>query len=77
MDKKTTYKKIKPGIFEKISTDDIVVDVLNLKNLEQSRDVYKDRYERLDTLIKELKKLMQTGKELVKALDDYKRPTTG
>lgn len=26
--------------------------------------------------IKELKKLMQTGKELVKALDDYKRPTT-
>ena len=26
--------------------------------------------------IKELKKLMQTGKEIVKALDDYKRPTT-
>ena len=26
--------------------------------------------------IKELKKLIQTGKELVKALDDYKRPTT-
>ena len=27
--------------------------------------------------IKELKKLIQVGKELVKALDDYKRPTTG
>lgn len=27
--------------------------------------------------IKELKKLIQIGKELVKALDDYKRPTTG
>ena len=27
--------------------------------------------------IKELKKLIQIGKQLVKALDDYKRPTTG
>lgn len=26
--------------------------------------------------VKELKKLMQLGKELVKALDDYKRPTS-
>ncbi len=26
--------------------------------------------------IKELKKIIQNGKELVKALDDYKRPTT-
>ena len=27
--------------------------------------------------IKELKKIIQIGKQLVKALDDYKRPTTG
>jgi len=54
---KITYKKIKEGIFEKISNEDKVVDILNLDNLEQSRDTYKERYERLDALIKELKKL--------------------
>ncbi len=55
--KKTTYKKIKEGVFEEISETEEVVGIVKLDDLKHSRDIFANKLNRVDELIKLLKKL--------------------
>lgn len=55
--KKTKYRKISEGVFEEISETEEVVGIVKLEDLEHSRDIFAEKLNRIDELIKLLKKL--------------------
>ena len=54
---KIKYKKIKPGVFQKISFDDVVLDTIKLSSLKEYKASLTDKLGRVTKLIKELEKL--------------------
>ena len=54
---KTKYKKISEVVFEEIYETEEVVCIVKLSDLEHSRDIFADKLNRVDELIKLLKKL--------------------
>ena len=57
MSKKIKYKKIKPGVFEKISEEENVVGIIKLDDVKHDRDIYKKKYDERKALIKILEEL--------------------
>lgn len=54
---KIKYKKIKEGVFQKISYDDRIIDTLQLSNLKETEERLNDRLMRIKALIKKLEEL--------------------
>lgn len=51
------YKKIEEGVFEKISTEEVVEGIIKLEDIEKTRDYYFQKHKEMDDLVKELKKV--------------------
>ena len=52
-----TYKKIKKGVFEKISDDERVEGIIKLEDIKKTRDYYDKKFKEMDDLFKILKAL--------------------
>lgn len=52
-----TYKKIKEGVFEKISDEKRVEGIIKLEDIEKTRDYYDKQFKEMDDLVKILEAL--------------------
>ena len=52
-----TYKKIKEGVFEKISDKERVEGIIKLEDIERTRDYYDGKFKEMDDLVKILEAL--------------------